>query len=122
MDGRYLGGVVPKVICGINRREYCVLVLVSTYIVHCQYKSKMVINSGTDTLAYPVHVQQEKNAAGKKALPVTLLSGFLVCSPGVCRGGGIRANRHRAVEKQPSSNISSNHPIMDLRLQLLSMT
>lgn len=91
MDGRYLGGVVPKVICGINRREYCVLVLVSTYIVHCQYKSKMVINSGTDTLAYPVHVQQEKNAAGKKALPVTLLSGFLVCSPGVCRGGGGRS-------------------------------
>ena len=44
----------------------------------------MVINSGTDTLSYPVpDTAQPGLARGKEkggsALPVTLLSGFLVC-------------------------------------------
>lgn len=41
----------------------------------------MVINSGTDPLSYPVHPVQQVTGTGKeekRALPVTLVSGFLV--------------------------------------------
>lgn len=42
----------------------------------------MVINSGTETLSYPVqqpvHQVTGKETGEKRALPVTLLSGFLV--------------------------------------------
>lgn len=84
----------------------------------------MVINSGTDTLSYPVpDTAQQGLAQGKgkneRALPVTLLSGFLVCFV-LYRVINLKVmltrTVYREVGKPPCWNISSNHRIMAFAL------